>query len=120
MADYTDIGLDQFLKNTNQVSFGGTVTSYNSNFDQNTISGYNIRNFSFSAGTGGTLALGGSLNSNGYLSVRNDSGTEIVKIDTDGISVKDGGGTEHVKIDETGLNVYNGSVSLSSESGTVF
>ena len=49
-----------------------------------------INDFSFNQGTGGTLTLGGTLNGNGVLSVKNSSGAEVVALNKDGITVTNG------------------------------
>jgi len=46
--------------------------------------------WNFNQASGGTIALGGTANGDGVLTVSNEGGTEIVKLDKTGISVTDG------------------------------
>lgn len=115
MADYSDIGLNQFLvPTTNQVSLGGTLNSYDANsaFDAGIISAYNIKNFSFNAGTGGTLTLGGADNANGYLRIVDSGGTQRVLLNNEGVYIYNGSitienGLGSKIIDGDGLTTYN-------------
>ena len=107
MTDYTALGLDNNLQPVNSPVAGYSgkdVTGYDfsSNFERNTVTAMNIRDFSFSNGQGGTLALGGSGNGNGVM------------------EVYDTGGTEHVRLDNTGLTVSDGSITLKNAGGTSF
>lgn len=61
----------------------------------------NIGTLSFNEISGGTATLGGTLNGDGVLSVRNAGGTEVVRADKDGIVVTANNGT--TIIDGTGL-----------------
>lgn len=61
----------------------------------------NIGTLSFNEISGGTAVLGGTLNGDGVLSVRNSGGTEVVRADKDGIVVTANNGT--TIIDGTGL-----------------
>lgn len=88
----------------------GAVSSYDfdSGFDRNVISDAKIRNFSFNAGTGGTIQLGGTNNQNGLLTVKDASGSTIVTINNSGVTVE--GGNVTIKnsagttiLDATGL-----------------
>ena len=88
----------------------GAVSAYD--FDggneRNVISLTKIKNFSFNAGTGGTLVLGGTNNLSGMLKIRNEAGTTIIQGDSDGMHFYDEGGTEQIKIDEGGLYGLSG------------
>jgi hypothetical protein len=64
------------------------------------ITNAKIKNFNFNQGTGGTLTLGGTTDGNGVLSVKNNSGSEIVRADN------------------TGLTVTNGSITIQNSSGS--
>lgn len=54
------------------------------------ITSAKIDNFSFNQGTGGTLTLGGTLNGNGLLVVKNSAGAAIVNVNNTGITVTGG------------------------------
>ena len=93
--DYTNLGLNSNLQPvnspiTNNNETRTTAYKFSSQFERNTITSMNIRDFNFSTGRGGTLALGGTVNGDGFLSVDNNSGTEIVRIDNNGIAVNEG------------------------------
>lgn len=70
----------------------GAVSSYefSQQNERNTVDLVHIRNFSFSAGTGGTLTLGGASNGNGVLLVKDSGGTTKVTADNAGITITDG------------------------------
>jgi len=53
--------------------------------ERDAIGNFNIGNFSFSKGRGGTLTLGGTANGNGLMQVKNGLGTKTVEVDKDGI-----------------------------------
>src|SRR3990167_11437093 len=50
----------------------------------------NIGTLSFNEISGGTAILGGTSNGNGVLSVKNQSGSEVVKADYSGLTVSNG------------------------------
>ncbi len=114
MTDYTNLGLDSNLRplNSPATNYGTAhVTGYgfNSNYERNTITAMNIRDFSFSTGEGGTLTLGGAGNGNGVASIKNSGGTEIVRLDNTGIEINNGdisinSASGSVVIDSSGLN----------------
>lgn len=95
----------------------------------NGIRNYNIENFTFDKGQGGTLTLGGMNNTNGSLSVKDSSGNTIITLDNTGetinngkLTIKDNTGT--TIIDGTGLvsssNFSTNSLDVSDQSGSVF
>lgn len=104
--------LNQFLQPNNSpiADVSGVVSAYEvaTTFNRNSVGLSKIRNFSFSAGTGGTLVLGGSGNGNGYFVIKDASGSTIVTGDNNGITVT--GGSVTIKnsagttiLDSTGL-----------------
>lgn len=108
---------------------GGAVSAYDfdSNTDRNSVSFAKIKNFSFNAGTGGTLTLGGFGNGSGQLIIKNDSGNVLIVADSAGFSGYTGtsssiAGTLGVNInyqlDESGLSIYNGSINIYNNEGT--
>ncbi len=111
--DYSSLGLNQQLQPINSpVAQNGVKfvngLDFDSNYDRGVITGAKLGNFSFNAGTGGTISLGGTLNGDGYLEVKNASGSVIVVINNDGIAVT--GGSVSIKnsagttiLDSTGL-----------------
>lgn len=104
ISDYSVAGLDQYMRplnspRNNQGSYVGGM-DFNTYFDRNAVTAINLRNFSFNAGTGGTLTLGGTANGNGNF------------------QLKDAGGTTIVTGDNTGLTVNNGSITIKNSGGT--
>lgn len=88
----------------------GYVSSYDfdSYIERSAISGVKLRNFSFNAGTGGTIQLGGVNNQNGLLTVLDASGSTIVTINNAGVTVENGNvtiknGAGTTILDSTGL-----------------
>lgn len=80
----------------------GVVTNgfdFDSQTERNAVSLTKIRNFSFSAGTGGTIVLGGTNNGNGLM------------------LVKDAGGTTRVRVDNAGIVINNGNIIISNTAG---
>ena len=106
--------LDEFGRSRNSPIYRNIHTPYQGGMDfdaqtdRNVITNAKLRNFSFNAGTGGTIVLGGAGNGNGYLNIKNSAGAVIVAADNTGLTVNDGsitiqnsGGTNI--IDATGL-----------------
>jgi hypothetical protein len=104
MTDYD--GLNNLLQATDSLAAGTRPYISSTEFDTNMeiptnyIGSANIRNFNFSQGQGGTLALGGTLNGDGLLLVNNNSGTPVVTLDN------------------TGITVTNGSITINNSSGS--
>lgn len=124
--DYSSLGLNQFLQPVNSPvgQNSGAISGYdfNAQNERNIIDGAKIRNFSFNAGTGGTIQLGGVANGNGYLTVQNSAGSTIVTINNTGITVeggnvviKDAGGT--TVLDSLGLVGTTSFISGNSSAG---
>jgi hypothetical protein len=95
MSDHSDINLDSQLQDksglaTKDRKFTGGY-DFKSNYDRGAVTGYNLGNFSFNAGTGGTIVL------------------------TGGMTIKNAGGT--TIIDSTGLNSENNFVFLKKNIG---
>lgn len=127
MTDYTNYGLDSFLRPVNSPGNDSRSVSgidfdvYN---DRNIITSAKVKDFNFSSGFGGTLVLGGTTNGNGYAEIKNNAGSTIVTIDNNGITVTGGSisitnssGTE--VIDALGVNSVNNFYN-DSASGGVF
>lgn len=81
-------------------AFMGSASIGNVQLGTAVIGTANIGTLSFNQISGGTAILGGTTNGNGLLSVRNQLGNEIVKLDN------------------TGLTVTNGSVTIQNSGGT--
>lgn len=110
IQDYKVAGLDRYMRPLNAVNQGSFVggMEFNTFFDRNAVTAVNLRNFSFNAGTGGTIVLGGTNNGNGNFVLRNSAGSTIVTGNNNGITVTNGsitinnsGGTS--VLDSTGL-----------------
>lgn len=108
---YDDIGLNSQLLSKDSLAAGTRAYNDAITFDTatdlptNYIGSANIRNFSFSQGQGGTLALGGTSNGDGVMVVNNASGTAVVTLNNAGITVNNGS-----------LSIYNSSGSLTFDS----
>lgn len=145
MKSYEDLGYDNSLRKIGGISSGTnnfqTAYSFNANNDNSIISTpqlreisadkitsgtidatqISVKNLSFGTISGGTCNLGGTVNGNGVLSVKNAAGTEVVKLDNTGITVsgsvtiKDSSGS--TVIDSSGVNsltsFQSGEVTLS-------
>lgn len=57
---------------------------------------------------GGTLTLGGTLNGDGVMQIKNASGTAIIRGDNTGHHYYNTGGTELVRVNDSGLHAYTG------------
>src|SRR4051812_25979768 len=115
--DYTVKGLDKYMRpldspTANQGSFIGGL-DFNTYVDRNAVTAINLRNFSFNAGTGGTIVLGGVNNQNGLLKVRDSGGTTKVTADNTGITISDG---KLTFINSAGGTVLDGSGIVSTVS----
>jgi len=131
MTDYSQLGLNSSLQPINSpVTNSGFTASfidsytYNSTNDRNAVSIYNIKNFSFNAGTGGTLTLGGLNDGNGILQIKDSGGTQRVVLNNEGITVNDGSiviknSLGSVIMNQTGLTTYNFKSDSRSESTVV-
>jgi len=90
---YNKIGLNEFLQPINSpVSSYSSIQGYTvaASYERNAIDIGRIKNFSFNAGTGGTLILGGPGNGNGVQKINDASGSLKVLSDNTGITVYDG------------------------------
>lgn len=113
--------LDTLLNSVNRLlgkkDFVDSLT-FDQNNDRGAISSIHIKNasigtaqigsISFNNIAGGTATLGGTANGNGVLSVRNQSGSEVVLLNSSGITVRNGSITVQDSsgtdiIDSTGL-----------------
>ena len=72
------------------------------------ITSAKVGTLTFNQISGGTATLGGTANGNGLMSVKNSSGSEVVKLDSSGITVTNGS-----------LNIYNSSGSVAFDSAGV-
>ena len=97
--------LNEYLqpKNSPIAQNMGAVSAYDFAFqnERNAVDLTKIKNFSFSSGTGGTLALGGVGNGNGQLVIRDSSGSQIGILNNEGLTITGGN-----------IEVYNSSGSL--------
>lgn len=100
---------------------------FDSGTDRNTVTFSKIKNFSFNAGTGGTLTLGGDSGQNGQLILRDSSGNVIIVADQLGFDGYNGSGTSiagtlgdniNFHLNEDGLSIYNGSITIYNNQGT--
>jgi hypothetical protein len=86
--------LNKYLQSNNSpIAQNQRLTSayeFNSQFERNSVDLTKIKNFTFSAGTGGTLVLGGANNGNGLMQVKDSSGAVIVSADNTGILIEGG------------------------------
>ena len=100
--------LNEYLQPINSpITTAGAASGYDfmTGYQRNSVDLTKIRNFNFSAGTGGTLTLGGSGNGNGVLFVKNSSGSTIAQINNSGITVTGGN-----------IEVYNSGGTLTFDS----
>lgn len=111
------IELNEFLQPQNapvtQASEFKNSMQFDSNTDRNSVTFSKIKNFSFNAGTGGTIQLGGTENGNGFLVVKDASGSTMVTIDNTGVTINSGSLTIYNQygsavIDAYGLNSQTG------------
>lgn len=103
-----------------------TPFDFHTGYTQNIIDTGKVSVLDFGVLQGGTATLGGTVNGNGLMSVKNNAGTEIVRVDSNGITIntgsmtiKDGLGTTIV--DGTGLvsaNNFNIQVATVSSGST--
>src|SRR4051812_1585387 len=94
ISDFAAVGLDKYMRPLNAPAtapnnFVGGM-DFNTNYDRNAVTAVNLRNFSFNAGTGGTLVLGGTNNGNGNFILKDASGSTIVTGNNQGITVTGG------------------------------
>jgi hypothetical protein len=115
--DYSNIGLNQYLQPVKapvtQVNPIMDGFSFDSNYERGVVTGAKLGNFSFNAGTGGTISLGGTLNGNGYLEVKDSSGSVIVNVNNNGITVT--GGSVSIK-NSAGTTILDGTGLVSGAS----
>lgn len=100
----TELNLNPFLQPVNAPVSTNNFTSgyeFDYNNERGAVNAAHIKNFSFNAGQGGTLNLGGTGNVSGVLSIDDAGGTEIIRGDYTGLTVKNNGGTTF--IDGSGL-----------------
>ncbi len=117
--------VDSPINNHLDAPFQGGM-DFDSQVDRNAVTLNKIKNFSFSAGTGGTLVLGGANNDNGLFLLRDANGTviikgdntghhyygtnstqELIKIDAAGFHAYDSGGTEQIQVNIAGFHGLN-------------
>lgn len=126
-----DIIIPAFIPNASIGSAKiGTAAIGHAQIGTAAISDANIGTLSFGVIHGGTAILGGTVNGNGVLSVLNNTGAEVVRADSNGITVQNGsiviqnssGGTV---ISSNGLNsltnfpngnIFNGASNLTTTS----
>lgn len=112
-----DTSLDQNLRPTEgpvgSVEFKDAY-KFDSETDRNIIGNSKIQVFNFGKGYGGTLTLGGTLNGNGQMLLKDASGSTIFTGDSDGHHYFNTVGTEAIRVDRTGLHAY-GSAGTSAE-----
>lgn len=105
-----NLGLNQYLQpvNTPIDQNKGAVSSYSfdAENERNTVTLSKIKNFSFSAGTGGTLQLGGTANGNGFMIIKNEAGSTIIEADSNGHHYYNDLGEEIIRMNEEGIEVY--------------
>lgn len=68
---------------------------FDAQYERNSVDLAKIKNFSFSSGRGGTLILGGTLNGNGLLQVKDASGSVIAIANNNGIFINGASGTAY-------------------------
>lgn len=122
MIEPKDTSLNKYLQ-PNSAPVGGTESLVSGievmqTYKRNAITLNKIKNFSFNAGTGGTIQLGGTANGDGILKVENASGSTIVQADNTGITVNNTSGAAVVTLNSSGLTVNNGSINIKNTSGT--
>lgn len=109
---------EQLTPNDSPIALNqGATPSYlfDAMFERNAVSLSKIKNFSFSAGTGGTLTLGGTNNGNGLFQLKDVNGTKIIQGDNQGhhyygtLST-----TEQIRMDALGFHAY-GTAGTSNE-----
>ncbi len=86
----------------------GAVTPYdfNSQQERNNVGNYNLKVFNFSKGYGGTLTLGGTTNGNGLMILKDETGGTIFTGDNLGHHYYGTSGTELIRIDSEGLSAF--------------
>jgi hypothetical protein len=100
---------DEFLVHRDSpVDRGVNVSSldFDNIYERDVIRSSHIKDFTFNAGTGGTLTLGGTENGNGFLIVRNAAGGTICTIDNTGITVTTGSITINNSAGSTIIDQY--------------
>jgi hypothetical protein len=106
MPDFKALNLDsRLISNTSLMNQADRITSsvdFDITTDRNIIGNTKLKNFSFNAGTGGTIVLGGANNGNGLLKVRSAAG-----------------GTAAI-LDNTGLTIFGGNITVINSTGGTF
>ena len=87
---------------------------FQSQNDANIIGNRSLRTFNFGKGYGGTIVLGGTLNGNGEMVLRSESGGTIFTGDKDGHHYFNAGSVESIRMDLTGFHAY-GTAGTSTE-----
>ena len=82
-----DLREDRDIINESKI---GSGVIRNVNIGTAVIGTANIGTLSFNEISGGTATLGGTINGNGVLSVKNQAGSEVVKLDNTGITINNG------------------------------
>lgn len=103
------IDLDQYLNPApSPINSGSVTTPYDFGFtnERDAVGNFNLKNFSFSKGTGGTLQLGGTANGNGLMTLKDASGVVIMQQDNTGQHFYNSAGTESIRVDLTGFHAY--------------
>lgn len=84
----------------------GSAQITNANIATAAIGTANIGTLTFNEIEGGTARLGGTANGDGVLQIRNSLGTTIIQGDNLGHHYYDTSGTEQLKVDTDGLHAY--------------
>ncbi len=94
ISDYTKVGLNKHLMPlTAPIAQPGSAVggmAFNTYYDRNAVTAVNLRNFSFNAGTGGTIVLGGVNNGNGNFIIKDSLGSTIVQGNNQGLTINSG------------------------------
>lgn len=111
MSDYKTTDLDEFGMPKNSPITAGTVSEsayeYRSTNERNSVGDYNLQNFNFGKGQGGTLVLGGTANGNGVLQIKNSVGTVIIQGDNAGHTYYGTSGIKQIVMDANGFTAYS-------------
>lgn len=91
---------------------------FDTSTDRNSVTLNKINNFTFSAGTGGTVALGGTLNNFGVLNIKDSNGTTRIYGDKSGLTILDSALATIMTVGTNGLSIPTGSVSIISGPGS--
>ena len=129
MSDYKDMGINGFYQPYNAPVTSGTTQSgydFQNQTERDAVTNTQMRSISadkVTAGTidatviyggsitgnqiaGGTLILGGTLNGDGLMQIKNSAGTVLIQGDNQGHSYYTDAGVLQIKVDEDGLVAY--------------